>query len=497
MATIVGFLSNLVFHDIRADYANFCILYGSAVIAVYYAAKRLFGMTSAVVAAIFFATEPLVIATFSVTYSEASVTYSAIAMAFAVAASSMSPGSRRTIVLVLAGFFWGTAVHSHLYSLTFNFAIVLYCLDWSRLSIAALLRDAAKKWSLLVVGLILATIFFGLVSVLFLHGSFLFFLRQFEDVATVQIVSYQKPDWYMFGGRGALMLLATGAAVAQSFYVARRNLPRSERTHVLTALIPFAAIEIAQLIYTYAGHGRLGGLSLEYDYYFIWLLAPLALLIASFVRVTKIKYSTITALGVYLIASLAGDFGHFDAQWLAINGLPLAFIVASALVVVFLFLPRSPKALLATALLLLAGLNSTIRPEKIGVAVWGSNERDAYSRLHIGMAFIAGYHLPKLPKFWINNRGNMWETVAYPRAFDYCSVDVALPNFISKDDPYYSAKTERFLPGDYLVMVPRNSTALAEAVKNLAARGLRFREEARTDVSYSDLSYLVVIGRLQ
>jgi hypothetical protein len=492
-AAIIGVVTTRLFRGVTADYANFLILFVSAGAAVYFAAKRLFGVYAAIFATIFFATEPLNIGNFSVTFSAPTVAYSAIAMALAVTASTMTSGIRRAAVLLTAGFFWASAIHGHLYSLSYNFIVTLYCLDWgTRQPIVRFLRDAMGKWILLMSGALIATIFFGLINHFLFHGSFFFFEKQYDDIFTVLVAPYVKPNWYFVAGRGALLLLGAAVFVVQGVRILRSGLAATDRG-VLTALIPFGVLELAQIAYTIHG-----GITLQYDYYFVWLLAPLALLVASLVRHVPLTRRLTTVLCVFLAACLLADFGRFDVIWQGVTEFPPSLAIAVLIIPALFWLSKYPTPALLVIVLLLAGLNGTIRPEKFGAPLWDpGNGRDVYSRLRTGMEFISSYRFEKEPKFWLNTTGPMWETIAYPRSYNYCLIDTVLPNFLPTTDPNYTHDSETFAAGDYLVMVPHDADALAKALKTLSKRGLRFQEIARKTVSEYGLDYLIVIGRLR
>lgn len=490
---IVGYIATRLFGGVSADYVNFFVLFVAAALAVYYATKRLFGLTAAVAATIFFTTNPQIVGNFSVDFSAPAVTFSALAMALAIAASTMQAGTKRVAALLAAGFFWGTAIHGHLFSLSFNFAVTLYCLDWKRRPVVSFLRDAIVRWVLLLIGAVLATVFFGLINLLILHGNFLFFMNQYNAIYTVNISDYEKPLWFFLGGRGALLLVGLGATVVQWVWVLRRGFGAPEVRAFLTALIPYTAIELMQ-----AGYRLAGGLPLQYDYYFVFIMPSLALLIGSIVGRARLgRTLSVVALIVFLAGSLAGDFGGLDLAWQSTSTFPPNLAIAIVLAVVFIALLRFPRATVLASVVLLIGLNATIRPEKFGLFLWdGSGGRDAYARLRMGMAFISSHRFPVLPKFWINANGPLWETIAYPRSYMQCSVDIALPDFLKPSSPYYAAGTEVFSAGDYLVMIPRDVTDLSKAIERLHARGLTFKEMGRRNIASDGIDYLIVVGKL-
>lgn len=492
-AVLIGYISTLLFKGVGADYANFLVLLVAATIAVYDAARRLFGALPALIAAVFFATQPLNVGNFSVTYTAPAVTFSAIAVDLAIIAALAKQRTGQIAALLGAGFFWGSAIHAHLYSLSYNFIVGIYCLDWWRRPLSKFALNAIQQWLLLLLGALLATAVFGLISVVFLNGDFLFFREQFEAIFTVMVSEYYKPHWYLIGGRGALLLAGATAAIAQAFWIWRRGID-VETKAATVALVPFVVLELAQFAYTIYG-----GITLQYDYYIVWLLAPLALVIASIVSPVKTSPIFLGCLLVlFLACSLAANFGRLDLSWQPPAGLPPSIAVAILLVPALLWSAASPVTALGPILILLALMNSTIRPEKVGLPVWeGGTDRAVYARLRAGMTYISSFRFTSRPKFWLNARGKRWETVALARGYDYCLVDTQLPNFLPANDPGYNHDAEQFSPDDYLVLAPSNTDELAKALARLQARHLAFSEMGRSSVNYRGVSYLIVVGQLR
>lgn len=492
-AVLVGYISSLLFKGVGADYANFLILLVASTAAVYDAARRLFGGRPALITAIFFATQPLNVGNFSVTYTAPAVTFSAIAVDLAVIAATAKQRTGQIAALLGAGFFWGSAIHAHLYSLSYNFIVGVYCLDWWCRPLSNFVRKTVQQWLLLLLGALAATAVFGLISMVFLNGNFLFFREQFEAIFTVLVSEYYKPHWYLVGGRGALLLVGATAAAAQAVWIWKRGKDAQTRA-AMVALIPFVVLELAQFAYTVYG-----GITLQYDYYIVWLLVPLALVIASIAtRAEKNPIFISCVVGVYLACSLAANFGRLDLAWQSPAGIPPSIKIAIILVPALLWSVVSPVTALAPILILLALMNATIRPEKIGLPVWeGGTDRAVYARLRAGMAYISSFRFASRPKFWLDAQGQRWETVALARGYDYCLVDTRLPQFLPTNDPTYNPYADQFSAGDYLVLAPRNADELAKALARLQARHLAFSEMGRSNIDYRGVDYLLVVGQLR
>lgn len=495
-AFILGFVFTHLLHGVAAEYASFAVLFIAAAFAVFIATRALFGQIPGMVALIFFATQPLVVANFSMTYTEAATALTAIAIAGAIVAGTMSRGLRQSAMLVATGIVWGAAVHAHLESLTMNFIVALFCLDWSRRRVRDCVLDAVRKWPWLILGIVVVTLCLGAINVTVFHGSFLFFLKQFQDVARISIIPFEKPTWYLTGGRGAVFLLALMCIVWQAMHLRDRSISQAETKKVLTVLVPFAVLWVAQLCYTCFDYG----LALEYDYWFVWLIPPLCPLLGSmFARPSVRSWLAYTAIALFLVASVAADYGRLDIAWHSLSWITPCLAAAVVFVPAILWLSRYRQriAMLVTLSFSII-LGATVRPENFGLDVWShSSEHDVYARLDAGMTFLSAQHFPKIPKFWTDGRGQMDETFAYPRAYNYCIIDYVLPESMSQSNPAYIKDVMTFSSGDDLVLVPRDDDELREALTRLAAQGTTFNESARTAVSYAGLSYLIVVGHVR
>ena len=488
---LIGYLLERAVHGIAVQYLNFLIFFVSAATAIYFAVKRLFGFVPATVALIFFAAQPLVIGNYSLTYTEASVSYSALAIAFAIFSSAEVRG-RRIAYVILSGFFWASAIHAHLESLTVNFIVPLYCINWRNASVASQLRDIAEKGVALLAGGLCATAVFGAINVALFHGQFFFFIKQFQAIFTIQIKSYEKPDWYLHSGRGALILLGLVVTAVQGRYVWRRGTVNAETAAILAAIVPFFVMMTAQLVYTFF----FDGLSLEYDYWFVWIIAPLAIALGSLIsRVSLPMEKAGPLLTVYCAASLVGTLGRGSEGWPFVVAAAVPFAVVLLLLGALGFINSRPAMALCIVLLCLAAIGATVRPEKYGLYAWtGQNQRDTYERVDQGMEYLAGLHLPKVPKFWTIGYGDSWETIAYARSYNYCLFQYLLPELLHAGDENFIADNDNFLPGDYLVLAARNDAQLGIALTKLKQQGRTFERLGSQDISYKQLSYVIVVG---
>lgn len=494
----LGFFLGKFFHTSVFDYLNFLILYIVSSIGVYLSARLLFKREAALIGMTFFATSGIVIGTLSTTYTGPSILYSILAISFAIASSVMP--TYRFALLMISGAFWGTAIHAHLYSLTYNFILPLYAVQYFRLNIKSpltILKDLVMILVFMIVGIILATAFWGALNVLFLHGPFLFFIGQFKLAFNILISAYHIPDWFINREIGAWLLLGVGLSTGIIFWLSRHRWSPNIHSQFYTALVPIVILEVAQLTYN-----MMGGVTLQYDYYYIWFLTPLAILLAAVVQTSTTNPNLALIFSVFFAFACILSTLHTHIVLQPTSTYPaLLFALLGGLVALTFTINSKGNFTLPIFLSLLVLMGSVIRPERMGINVWSLpkvNGAVTYDRIHSGIQFLANFHFPKRPKFWISvdSKYQMWETIAYPRMYMYCPVDSLLPKFVPKASPDWS-DSMAFEANDFLVMVAPNEAQNTEAKANmLHTFNLKVKELQRSWISKNGVSYLITINFL-
>jgi hypothetical protein len=489
--TILGFMLTKLFRSVFADYSQYVLLLVLTVAPVFLVSARLYGTFAACIAALFLSTSGVVIGVLSVTYTGPALAWSTLAMTAALASSFAGSERRRSMLLVAAGFFWGSAIVGHLYSLTYNFVVPIYAISWTSVQRRNVLAQFKSIAAYCLLGCILSVLVFGLISKFVLHAEFTFFRHQFLEIFNIKVTEYQRPGWYMRGGKLALVIL--GIALAGAGLGLRRLFPDLTRSLAVNA--PLAALMVAQVAYT-----AIGGITLQYDYYYVWFLPPVALSLAAAISLLEPVGRERVVYGLLFGAAsrAATLFGYSTVvdvvpAWpsLAVGGIFGIAVVALGL--------RQSRATLPTALLGLALLSTTVRPERMGTQVWSMTGDGAgmYQRVRDGWDFLAQLHVQERPIFWLSTKDGLSETIAYPRGFEYCHVDTALPKFLSPDDEDYDARAEGFAAGRLIVIALPDDVPLASAVAALQReRSLGLNEMASRRIARNGTSYTLVAGRL-
>jgi hypothetical protein len=493
--TILGFVLTKLSPSVLADYANYIVLLVLTAGSVFLSANRLYGPFAASVAAIFLATSAIVIGVLSVTYTGPSLAWSTLAMVFAVRAGTARSDRRRSVHLLLAGFFWGAAIVGHLYSLVFNFVTPLYAIDWRRGGFRAILVQVLVIAAYWIAGTGMSLLVFGAIAKFLLHSEFTFFNYQFLEVFDIKVAAFQRTGWYAQGGKVSLVIIGLCLSVTQIFFGKWAN--PGDRSKALPANIPLLVLILVQL-----GYSALGGITLQYDYYYVWLMPPIALSLACLVASASNqlnKKSAVWYSAGFFILCLAATLPGYDTFVSVVPAWP-SLVLATLVVGSMISLAVRPTAsMLIASLVMLAAFGVTIRPERMGVQVWSqSGDGSAvYQRVRDGWKFISRLPFQERPLFWLVTKEPMSETIAYPRGVDYCHIDSALPGFLSPGGDYYDPKAENFEAGKPLVMAVPDEEVLAAASRTLKTdRNLQFVETARHRVSSGGVSYWLVAGKL-
>jgi uncharacterized membrane protein len=491
-STIVGFGLTKLFHSVVADYLQYLVLLVAIAGSVFLLAQRLFGNFAAGIAALFLATSGIVIGVLSVTYTGPSLAWSTIAMSCALAAGTALNDRRRNLLVIAAGFFMATAIIGHLYTLTYNFVVPLYALSWSSEERRRPYTQLPRILGRLLIGVILAIVVLGFISKFVLHAEFTFFRHQFLEVFDVRVSEYRRPGWYLHGGKLAFVIFSV--CLAATGIALRRRFP--DPSKVLAVNVPLAVLLLAQLAYA-----ALGGITLQYDYYYVWLLPPLALSLASVMAVLAAKdVRALPCIALFAVLSLASTLFGYSTIVDVTSAWPSTVVVIVTAGAVAVLARHRVRSTLSVALIGLGILGATIRPERMGVQVW-SNTGDgsaSYQRLRAGWDFLAHFHFQQTPLFWLAARGDLSDVIAFPRGFEYCHVDTALPDFVPAGDDNYDPRAEAFAAGRLVVAVVPDDRSFAEALATLRQRyGLQLEELARRRISGSGVAYTMIIGNLR
>ena len=495
----IGNFATKIAPGIAADYVNFLILYVGSILALYFTALRFFGRFPALIVAVFFAFNALVIGDLSVTYTGPSILYNSVAIWLA-AEAQRSAASRRTIALVLMGAVLAFSVCGHLYGILCAFAIPLYAL---RPPGRALTRSLSLQIAEIAVktaaGIVGGIILIALVNRFLLGGQLIFFTQQLELVGKIKLERYQIAGWFFQACRGAVYLLMILLPAIQLVALAyRRRLDAFDWRVLLANAVPLV-VGVALFF-----DDRLGGFFLQYDYYYVLVLPHIAISLAALFGRAPLSMAALGGVvAAYLIVSalaILPDIEQIEAAFLSPDNaaFSLGIVILACAAAGFASLSRGSRRVavsLSVTLLLIGCLGFAVRPQRMGRLVWQEGHRadieygaNNYKRIREAMSFLASHRLPSAPVFWVSIDDGYWETIALPRSYDNCIVEMHLPTL--------ETAAVDFTAGRYMVLADPNEALVAQANAVFADRHLRFAELARKKIEGGDTRYFVVIGRL-
>ncbi len=499
----LGRLATDLVPGVIADYLNFILLYSGTNLALYFAALRFFDGPRALIATTFVAFNTILLGSLAVTYTGPSVLYNVIGIWLA-AEAQRSDGLKRTLILAALGVVLAMSVHGHAYAVECAIAIPLYAVRAERTSLPALFWHLVEIAWKVAAGIVLGTLVIGAINWWFFGGKFLFFASQFEVIAGIDTGSYRIAGWFLKACRGAVFLLAVGAPVLRIAALVRsgtRTAADRQSWLVNIVMLVIAAVMVLDNL--------LGAYFLEYDYYYVMLLPHIALSVASLFTVVQLSrrrlgvmvIAYVIILGLATLPTIEAIGRLVASPDDGVFSLSLATAaLAAAAVAIFSRNLRVASAAMVTTLVLLGCWGFTVRPQRMGRLVWNDSVRavprygrDNYVRVREAMTWLAAHHFKSRPVFWVSIDNGLAETIALPRSFDYCTVEMKLPNL-----DFTEGSFERdFKAGREIVLADGDASLVERANASLRSHGLSVEEHERKAISYAGVSYWVVIGTLK
>ncbi len=109
-----GYFATQVLSGVTPDYVLFFCYYLTSSVLLYRAVHLLIDRQVAVIATIFFAAHPLIIANYSITLDGPAIAYDVIALYFVAASITAKKRSRSNLLMFVSGVVTGIAAHAHL-----------------------------------------------------------------------------------------------------------------------------------------------------------------------------------------------------------------------------------------------------------------------------------------------------------------------------------------------------------------------------------------------
>jgi hypothetical protein len=505
-----GYVLTAIFHSITADYLLFLFYYLVSLAFFYQAVRLLVSREVGAFATIFLATNPLVIANYSVTLDGPALVWELASLFFVAHAITATSKRKSNIFMLASGVTAGLAINSYLNVAVFvvtNFLIYIIAeLLCRNESIGRRVLQVAFSLLLAAAGTALSFAALGAVIVAF-HGHFdqifnqlVYAQNMIHQVAMGKggLGESQRPNWYKTGPIAG-MLLAAGLIAAFNVSTTIRGGIASARSESAIKLVAISAATLV-LIALLLASVELGSPIVGYDFLYVNFVPYMAIIMFSMLANATIErlsagYRVITA---FFVCAMLLLFLHDGAiPWLyeapGQTYVALACAMLSALtLIVLLRRPRSAPLYLYLAIVVILG--GAMRGE-IGAQIWQDDrvsaqmEQDSYVRIRQGLEFLSRVRFDAVPNFWLDESIGP-ELIAIPRSYLQC---VSYDTFPPSIDP----KQARFmLPGRDVVIVASRESLSTRASEVLSSLHLRADERATWSVAYRNLKYQILVDHI-
>jgi len=518
---IPGYVATHIFPGVYADYALFFSYFLASAVLVFATARIYFGAYGAFVSTAFFAANPVVIASLSVTLDNPACLYCTLSLYCISRSFDLDEDSKWLLTFLAAGIAAALALNAHLVSAVYLGANYSIFMAYEIVSGRQTRRIAARIVKGVVtscVGVVVGSIALGLTNVVIFGGAFVQIFNQIQYVPRVSHNSaefYWKPDWYSEGSIAGILIIATGISVLTLAFLRSRMLPQSPgELHRRASALAIGVLLLTGVLVLY---NSFGGVFLQYDYYYETYILYVALLVAAPIgllgepRHFRAPLAAIFFVAALLFAALAKsdiipwlyrpDTVHYVAAAVAI--LILSAYAAWLRAAHWRFVPTVYLALLVVATLI-------IRPNYFGAQIWSAGDnpigRQAYARLRTGLQFLAEMKFQSHPKFWVDTQSGPAELLAYPRSYIECTFN----HFPEIDPKWWNSEPEprwfgpkplrpgerRFVPGDDVVVISSQPDIRSFATLAFSSLGLSVRQENETTINGGGQRYEMLVERV-
>ena len=500
---IPGYFFTRVLNGVLADYALFLFYYVVSLFFLHQTARLIMSRVPSLLATISFATQPLILGNYSATLDAPAVTYNIICLYLVIAAARSEEATRRRMLICGSGLALGAAVHAYLGMITFAFAnyvaYAAYALLYRRDSFNRRIGEIASGALLTLFGVIVATVVTGLVLMAF-GGSFTQVMNQIWAIPQVSknaAAFFWKDQWYLEGSVVGLLLLAGGVSVLNLMNAQFASRHEHRESGLILALsIATLSLIIVQLLYN-----SIGGVFIQYDYYYFFMIPYITLIIFSpftYVRLPLLFGRPVGAM-LFLLGSLATILPRFSdlpklystpTRALVSMGLAICAVCLYAAPSIF---PRHARSSTLGYLSVLLLFSVVVRPTQVGQNIWTEQAnplraQEAYARIRQGLEFLHTVNFARPPKFWVDMEYNPGELLAYPRSYFYCG----FPQFPDALPPA-GIGLEPFRADDDVVVVSRLADLSNTAKAAFANDGIKVTEIATAPIVGDNVGYGIVV----
>jgi hypothetical protein len=505
-----GYFLTRLLPNITADYGLFLLEYSISIVLFYGAVRRLLTPQIAIFSSLFLALNPLMLGSYSATLDAPAIMCDIVNLYFVAAAMDCSRPRLRRALLFASGIAFALALDAYVaiailalgnYVLFYTYIFARASkepLERVRLILVSLLFAAGGAFAtLLVLGFIVVA-FHGRFDEAFIQFSYLLTIfANFHKVGSGGAVYWQS-TWYEQGAITGMLALASATAILNLVRLRKANLENGDdfRKKLLAVSVGVLFVEAALLAANSAGF-----VLLQYDYYYVFFVPYLALVIFSpLVFITPLPGKT---LPIFAIAFSAAGLVATSITNARLPGLfagasqsQLSLMTVVFVIPIFAAVVWQKRQVALLTIVILGSLTVLVqRPVQIGITMWTETraqeqmEAARYARIRQGLVYLHSLHFSSAPSvFWLDPNPDFGaELVAFPRSYLQCS-------FWSF--PSHPAGAAPLSTGEDIVVVASLDHLLQRATAALADLKARAQLASRYEIDYGGVRYEILVLRI-
>lgn len=476
---------------------------------VYIGVSRLRSSTLAAFITVLVFFSSLYVSVGSTTYSLPALSYGLSAIGLYLIGATIRKGPGACLVFMIAAAALGSAFHAHAASVTVIFAIPLLAyyspLFWawgpSRFTVALFLSG--------VLGLLGATLGFGLLNYAIVGRGIEVFLQQISvaigDMTNRELGDWTYSGWYQTGPVIGLIVLCMAGLVQHAIQFSRRDY------RDLPGFLCLAAMVVSVCYLTFVQQR----FYFMYDYWYVFLLMPATLALACLLRdlrlqlVPALLYVVLFALMSMITYANLALVDAFYVWWSShCWEVSLGLAIATLAIVVWSafsnnHLARVRSLALLSCLLLFFGLGLSSNKGQSGF-IYGDQPsvRAGYDRVKLSINFIRDHYHGKFPNFWLGEVSGAEDETWLFKSFVRCGSEFAYPDRLPDPEVHWQqsiapgqAHGLMVVPGqaDGLIVVSNAPTLSRAAQATLAGAGVAARVYQSKEISGGGAHYYVLL----
>jgi len=499
-----GFIAHHIFSPLIAHYVLHLSVYYTCIFSLYYILRKTTTTTTAFFCSILMAGYGYFLNAVGWDYVDGpGIAYYLLSIALL---TRTAQSSRHPAWLLVSGLTIGLLIHTNFFWLIMSITVFLYyILAMKRFKGKFTVRDIFKHFGWLFLGILMLTMFWGLINV-YVGGNFWFFrpslnhiIGRFNQLAILGHfnIPWERPveNWLP---NAFWLLLPIFISIASVFILIRYKLSLgggkffSDNLFEINFLLFFSFMLFPEF---------LGGALLQHPYYASYLIGPMFLALGhifqySFERLSKWQSKTlILGIIVYIILHQSGNnfihqyFFFPNSKLIPVQKIFIVPIILGFLWLALINISHRGRATLISSLIIFFFFFSYIpqRPKN-------RDFRGLYLRVIQGMQAVEAIELKRRPRFWYNQNAKLGK-------HDFISLSSTYLwglNFYNLNfpDPEPRKPGKRLRSNDIVVIPSQQERVFEKAEKSLRTKGISLRFLSTVKIQDETISYTLTFAEV-